>query len=387
MLSIDHVGARGERAAATIGRVLALALVITPALAAADQPKPASVPELADEATGLPIQPAIPPEPAARIPAEGYWFATHTQHGSREQGPNVLFIYRLRPTGLEVVRRVPASWADDLTWLDARTLVTIEVTADASVVVRRYVDGAPAPDVTIPEAAWKVPAALRSAKRTEVHSPDTSMLVTRAHQLWLRRCVAARRDADRCETWSYLRIDEPGGAPTTRAPKGVFDPEVHPKPVAKAPAGYRIKRASVDAPIVSRAGVTRGRWPGFTCDGPTSHARWPTDDLEYDPSFPIAVDTITWRSADPPIFEISGEATDPLAARFRRGELFRACAPAPIDAIHWLPGGMIAEAAIVSEPGGTYVHARWTLSIGTAAVAVLIGSEGRLAMAPLPGAR
>lgn len=360
-----------------VSRSSRLALVIA-SLAAAASGAAAEPP--AARPMSPPPPPAIPPAIAARLPAQGILVAHTTDLGDAD----VFRITRIDRGGArELVR--DALLPDEMTWLDPRTLVTVttDIVTDTSK-LRRYVDGVedPSPMVVDPDV-WQLPEGKTLA---DTRAPE--LWVGKGGALWLARCHT-RRERGRmevCTGRAWVRVDggaravkkKPAGARRAGPAVPSLEDGKLPRGVA-APAGYAVELTRVT--VVDDG--ARETVKGFVCRGPGgASATWPTAAV-IDWQFAVRPTRLTWLTATPPMFAVTGKETNPIGEVTTESRVFRACQPGAIDDVVWLGDSRRFEMKMVWR-GDRYAGTTWTLFVDDVAVAVLAGSPAGVQVAPLP---
>ena len=344
----------------------------------------------ADQPAARPRQPPPPPPPpprtlppaiAARLPPAGFLIAHSTDKGQDDW----FAITRVDATGAtELVRDrvVP----DQMVWLDGHTLVTVTTDIDSdTTTVRRYVDGKAdaAATVTVPPAIWKLP---RGKAITDTRPPE--LWLGKAGALWLARChtLKPRGIDDVCTGTAWVRVDG-GPKPAAKAPgarrAGPLLPSVLggaslPRSV-KPPAGYAVvlRKVAVDGPDASDT------VKGFACTGPDgAPTLWPHPGV-IDWQFDVRPTKVTWLAATPPLFAVTGKATNPIAIVSTATRVFRACQPEALDDVILLGAGRRVEMTRHWQ-NDDYAGTSWTLYVDDVAIATLDGGAGGFQVAPAP---
>jgi hypothetical protein len=116
----------------------------------------------------------------------------------------------------------------------------------------------------------------------------------------------------------------------------------------------RTRKFSVDGTAVK----------GVECKLNGTAVTWPSAST-VNWQFAPQVKKITWHSVIPPLYSVTGPASNPIGEVSTSTRTFRACAPEPMDNFMWIRNGLWAEAVIHSHPGGAVSHTTWHLYAGT----------------------
>lgn len=351
-----------------LGSLLAIALLTTASGPAAAKRRP-PMPGLSD---------AI----VARLPPAG-WLVAH----ATDRGQNDWFaITRVGATGaVELTHE--ATVPDAATWLDGHALVTMTTDVDSDITtVRRYVDGRADEQATVivPATAWALPKG-----KTLVDTRAPELWLGKAGAVWLARCHTTRpRGNDEvCAGRAWVRVDG-GLTAATRAPAKVrlAAPAVPslrqggalPKGI-KAPAGFAVtlRKITVDDPD-QHATVK-----GFACAGPgAAPVLWPSAAVT-DWQFDVRPTKVRWLATTPPLFAVSGKATNPVDEVTSEDRVFRGCAAKALEDFVWLGGGRWA-AMTMNWNGDQYAGATWTIYVDDVTIATIDAAPSWFQVAPPP---
>lgn len=327
-----------------------------------------------------PPPPGLPAAIVARLPPTG-WLIAH----ATDRGQNDWFaITRVGATGaVELVHE--AAVPDEATWLDGHTLVTMTTDVDTdTTTVRRYLDGQPvaAATVIVPATAWALP---KGKAIVDTRSPE--LWLGKAGAVWLARChtVKPRGDDEVCTGRAWLRVD---GGPTAAAKAplkvrraGPAVPSLRhggalPKGI-KAPAGYAVtlRQVTIDDPD------HHGTAKGFACAGPgAAPVEWPSAAVT-DWQFDVRPTKVRWLSATPPLFAISGKATNPVGQVTSEDRVFRACEAKALEDLVWLGDNRWA-ALTLNWNGDQYTGATWTIYVDDVSIATIDAAPTWFQVAP-----
>jgi hypothetical protein len=305
------------------------------------------------------VQAQPPPAIAARLPAGGFLVAHASVHGEPDEWFAIL---RLDATGAhELVRERAAP--DEMIWVDARTLMTVTVDGDTGVAtLRRYVDGAGQPPVTIAPARWKPPGT------GPFESIDPLLWAGDRGEVWLGLCHTSTYEdfMANCRGRSWLRVD---GVPTpvddagrhARIPGRSWG-DVHGDRLPRAvrrPVGYRVKLRKVD--VGDGFGGTTAV-PGLRCTGPGGlRATWPVDDA-WDLRHELRPSAVRWLWSTPPMFLVTGTSVD--IPEWTQVRAFRGCTA--LEDFRWLGAGRWLAMETVDD--GSDLVEQWTLYVDAVAI-------------------
>ena len=350
-----------------LSALLASASVMAQPSARPNTPKP-GVPHAITDIT----QPTISPVAAAMIPDGGFWFAGLTSYNSGD-GDAEMYIYQISKTGVKAVFSEPhnRSWASG--WQDPHTFVVTDI-ADktGAIVVRTFRDGVLSKTQSVPASAWQLTA--------DIKPPDMPDLRFTRDALWLESCVAFKtNDPERCSKTAAVKIAGDGITSAKAAPakarRGAM--RVTP-PTVKAAATPTVKLRTVE--------INGTKVRGLACTDKASNngatVTWPTS-ATINWEFAPRPKKITWHSVVPPVYSVTGPATNPIAQTSTSTRTFRGCAAEPMDDFRWITKGVWAEAVVHSFADGPVSHTTWHIFAAAEPIAVLLASDASFFPAPL----
>jgi hypothetical protein len=350
---------------------------------------------------------------AVRIPRElaavigpGFYIAGRTAHLRVKPDPvhevdEAFYIARLDRSGLrQIVREQEPGGAPrggiGMVWVTPTTLVTSDFGTSAddrgafSIITMAGTAAPKIESVTLRDADWKLTKAEQAGGVDNVAVP----LLTRTGEVWLAMCLMKRHD--RCERSRYLRVF--GGTRTIsdRKPAEIVSGRVASEFLRRSPDNVRPDVSSNEDPLAglpnlrpgtgvsvvvrkARRGESSG---GFECTVPGGSHTSPEDDIARDPLIPTRPETVRWVVSKPPVFAISGMATDPHGRVGEYVEYYRACSNKPMDGFRWLRPRIWAENVTAEHPGKRWIHHEWRLSIDDVVIGTLAGDAIQLAIAP-----
>lgn len=309
---------------------------------------------------------APPTELLNRLPAQGVRFATQLYAAGDDQ--HRFMIVQVDSRGLTILTEENHADYHTLYWVDHQTLVAGTL-KDSAGHLQRYVDGKrEGPPIVIPRASWE--AGEREAWSLE-------LLVTKARQgqakVFVGACFEhADEPGGRCRQYRAMAFDPKTGAlgpllkkqpPNTTlsnlAQRGVPMDKL---PKLAAPAGYTIKLHQT-AILDGSAMMGDGRKvPSFTCSGPEGTATWPSADV-INWEFITRPKTIRWVSHAPPLFVVSGPATNPIGQTSQSSVTFRGCSRQALEEVVFGPHGLWFESR--AEVDGVIVTGgHWMVHLG-----------------------
>lgn len=234
-------------------------------------------------------------------------------------------VARLDSSGLHVVFADDEVGNQSFGWIDAHTLVTSKYLFEDGTSVTRIVDGAIADTVTFPRAEWD--------------DVSTELRITKRGDVFLRACETYWPDGNNCKVERMLHVLPTKGTATHTAPAGIAKlrtahaytgAELWPRPPTVA----------MTQPITLALGKRGERMRSLRCRSADGEATYPGDNWDGSSGF-VALGT-RWVNAKPPIYELSGDFTDPVDYTSREHLYFRACAPKPFDNFAWFGAGLWA---------------------------------------------
>ena len=301
----------------------------------------------------LPKQPVIPAATAASIPDAGHLVSYKTTDDH-------LVVARLTKTGPKELLRTPFSYPAEEEWVSSTTLALVNVGDDKEVEVRRVVNGAIDPKLTVSHAAaaWKLRGKDAISTTTVHHNKDGA--------IWIEGCVKTVEDGpdSYCRKAAWLRVDvQPAKATYTK-------PKLTPllavvAPTVKAPAGYAAKIAKVP-----RATEPKQKITGVECKGPKGTSVW-TNDLDEGCDCLFTPKKLRWVLTDPPTFAADGIFSNPVGQENRESYVFPACETKKLEGFVWIGDGMWADTM--------YPDDKITVHVGSQPVAVFEGNGLRTA--------
>lgn len=279
-----------------------------------------AVPALADKvAVKAPLsQPAISAAAAAKIPDAG-WLVAY------ESDDDHLVITRLTKTGPKELVRLPHDSSHYTTWIDAKTLVDVNVDYDKNIEVKWIVDGVIDAKRTVKHKAtvWALKTAEEDLRLIGAH-------VGADGSLWLERCVKVREPD--CKKSGWLRVDTATPKPATSKPaKLTYFGKTPTAPTIKPPAGYGGKIVKVKSTVDPKRKVT-----AIECTGPKGKTVWSQESPPIDPAEQFTPKKVRWISATPPLFEVEGLFINPVDQRSTVQYVFRDCAAPPLGSVDWI---------------------------------------------------
>jgi hypothetical protein len=347
----------------------------------------------------------IPRELAAVI-GPGFYLAGRSAHLRVKPDPvhqvdEAFYIARLDRSGLrQILREQEAGGAHrggiGMVWATPTTLVTSDFGTSAgdrgafSIITMAGTAAPKIESVTLRDADWK----LTKAEQTNGVDNIAVPVLTRAGEVWLAMCLMKRHD--KCERTRYLRVF--GGARTTsdRKPADVLSGRVASEFVRRSPdnvrpdvssgedlhAGLPNLRPPSGVSVTVHKAKPSERSGGFECTAPGGSHTSPEDDIARDPQMPTRPEHVRWVVSKPPVFAISGMATDPHGTVSEYVEYYRACSNRPMEGFRWLRPRIWAENVTAEHPGKRWTHHEWRLSIDDVAIGTLAGDSIQLAIAP-----
>jgi len=347
----------------------------------------------------------IPRELAAVIGA-GFYVAGRSVHvrvkpDAAYEVDEAFYIARIDRGGLrEILREQEAGGAHrggiGMVWATPTTLVTSDFGTspqDRGAFSIITTAGTAAPKiaaVTLHDADWKLSKAELLAGVDNIAVP----VITRSGEVWLAMCMKKRQD--KCERTRYLRVFGGARSISDRKPADVMSGRVASEFVRPSPdnarpdvsaseellAGLPSLRPPPGISVSVRKASPGERAGGFECTSPTGNHTSPEDDIARDPMFPTRPEHVRWLVVKPPIFAVSGKASDPNNNVMDYVEYFRACANKPMDGFRSLRPRMWAENVTVDHAGKRWIHHEWRISIDEVAIGSIAGDPTQLAVAP-----
>jgi hypothetical protein len=262
-----------------------------------------------------------------------------------------LVIARLDASGVKIEHQLPASEMATFAWLDATTLAVKEPFGkDDKPVVMKLVDGKPTATVELAEE-W-------------MHA---NMLVTAGGEVWLERCTEEPEGADPCTKLAYERV-WPSKQATTKRPQGIDADRVSNTLFAR---GFQ-RAPTVAAPPDVKLAIKKNtpkHGQGYEAvsvfctakDGSSLHPDIHSDDAQ----FGYVAKATRWVLADPPIYEVEAEATNPVGQVETTIEYFRPCRAQPLDGFIHFGGGVWGEYKHADVVAGTWTFRAGTRDLGT----------------------
>ena len=294
-----------------------------------------------------PKQPAIAGDVAARIPAAGHLVSYRT-------GDDHLVVARITKTGPKQLLRTPFTYGDKEQWIDPTTLVLVSVADDKTVEVRRVVDGAIDPNLTVklPLAAWKL--------RGKDEIKDTAAYLGADGGIWIWGCVKFDENALDCKKAAWLRADVTPPKATYTKPAKLAEFSGALAPTVKAPAGHKAKLAKVPSPSEPRKKIG-----GLECINPKGKASWGHENDEGC-ACQFTPKKVRWILTDPPMFEAEGTLVNPVGQETRERYVFRGCETKQLDEFAWVGAGMWSSVVRADD--------KLTVYVGTEPVAIFEGT-------------
>jgi hypothetical protein len=352
------------------------------------------------------VQPVRISRELAAVIGGGFYLAGRTVHtrvrpDATHEVDEAFYIARLDRTGLrEIAREQEAGGARrggiGMVWPTATTLVTSDFGTgpdDRGAYSIITVAGNAAPkieSVTLRDADWKLSKADRAFGVDNIAVP----VLTRSGEVWLAMCLRKRNTT--CERTRYLRVFGGARATSDVKPAGLVSGRVASELLRPSPDNVRPDVASGEdllaglpnlrppsgVSVTVRPAKRNERSGGFECTSPTGSHTSPEDDVARDPMFPTRPEQVRWLVVRPPIFAVSGTATDPHGASGEYVEYYRACSNKAMDGFRSLRPRIWAENTRVEHAGKRWVHHEWRISIDETAIGSVAGDASQLAIAP-----
>ncbi|HRE90908.1 MAG TPA: hypothetical protein PK095_17425 [Myxococcota bacterium] len=307
--------------------------------------------------------------PLEHLPTQGVRFAT--QLFVAGDGQNRFIIAQVDGRGLSLLNEEAHSDYHSLYWADHQLLIgTAE--KDGGALVQRYVDGKrDGPPIVIPRASWS--AGELETYYFELLVEKTAKKKSGEPKVFVGTCFEHSDDPDgRCKQYRAMAFDPRTGAlgpllkkrpPNTLlsnvAQRGVALDKL---PKLKAAPGYTVKLHKTDI-LDGSAMMGDGRKvPAFTCTGPEGSATWPTADV-INWEFRTRPKAFRWVSHDPPLYVVTGPATNPIGQTTQSATSFRGCSRQALEDVIYGPHGLWFESrAELAEMVVTGNH--WLVHLG-----------------------
>ena len=267
-------------------------------------------------------------------------------------------IARLDNSGLHVVFADDEVGNQSFGWIDAHTLVTSKYLFEDGTSVTRIVDGVIANTVTFPKTEWD--------------DISTELRITERGDVFLRACETYLPDGNNCKVERMLRALPTKGTATHTAPAGIAKlrtahaftgAELWPRPPTVA----------MTQPITLALGKREERMRSVTCKSVDGEATYPDDNWDGSSGF-VALST-RWVNAKPPIYELSGDYTDPVDFTSREHLYFRACTAKPFDNFAWFGAGLWAAYAPPPDLNNRDSRGTWVFYADDVAIGRVIGLD------------
>lgn len=314
---------------------------------------------------------AAPPNPLLeRLPAQGVRFATQLYAAGDDQ--HRFIVAQVDSRGLSILTEENHSDYHSLYWADHRLLVGV-TQKDGDAYLQRYVDGKrDGPPIVIPRASWS--AGELEAYQLELLVEKTGKKKSGPSKVFVGTCFEHSDDpGGRCRQYRAMAFDPQTGAlgpllkkqtpnttPSNLAQRGL---PIDKLPKLKAPEGYTVKLSKTDI-LDGSAMMGDGRKvPAFTCTGPEGSATWPSVDV-INWEFRTRPKAIRWVSHDPPLYVVTGPATNPIAQTTQSATSFRGCSKQALEDVIYGPHGLWFESrAELADMVVTGNH--WVVHLGS----------------------
>ena len=294
----------------------------------------------------------VAPDPKlSGIPAAGILVATVAN--------DKLVVAKLDRTGVAVQHQLPLSETGAFGWLDAKTLVVLEPHGkNDKPAVMKIVDGKPTETVEL-EETWQ----------------QSDMLVTKSGEVWVERCTEEPEGPEPCTKLAYQRV-WPSKASATKRPKDVDAERVGggawargaqgPAATVKGPANVKLKIEKITPKMVSGHAAV-----GVVCTSPGAESQYPSVKSD-EAQFGYVAKSARWVLADPPIYEVTAQQTNPVGQVEKQVDYFRACSATPLGGFISLGGPLWGQYTESENIAGT-----WEFRVGTTSIGSLDGGALR----------
>lgn len=244
---------------------------------------------------------------------------------SYKAGDDKYVVARLSPTGVKELLRANEDASTYATWIDAKTLVHINVDFDKNVEVVWVVDG-----VIDAKRTIKHKAAVWGLKGEDDYLTLVAAYRGADGALWLERCI--KQEGADCDKSVWMRVDQATTSGSKAKPKKltVFGPAVL-APKIEAPAGYAAKLVKIKSKVNPKQKIA-----AIECTGPKGKIVWSQESPPIDPAEQFTPKKVRWISATPPLLEVEGLAVNPVGQEATVQWVFRDCAAEPLNSVTWI---------------------------------------------------
>lgn len=297
------------------------------------------------------------------LPAGGIRFATS---GSGSDASKTRFVIgQVDNEGLRILTEENHSDYSTFIWLDDRTLVAAGI-EQGKPFTQRYVDGKRSGErVSVPPDAWAM-----QDKAADIFVVD--LFLDKKKGLWLGTCFDFRDDmTNTCIAYRALALDSSGAvkALSKAVPKGASFPGDTQRgtafaklPRLKPPQGYTIKFHKTDITDGSAMIGDGRKVPAFTCTGPNGSSTWPSVDVT-NWEFLTRPKAVRWVKHEPPLYVVTGPATNPIAQTAPSAHVFSGCSRQALEEVVFAPHDLWFERR--SELDGVIVTgSHWVAMVG-----------------------
>jgi len=327
------------------------------------------------------VMPAKVPAAVAEVLGAGFYLAGRSVH-STNQVDEDFYIARLDRDGLhEILREQVAGGAPrgglGMVWANPTTLITSDYGlpddgGTFSIITVTGLSAKLAAPVSLRREDWK----LANGEALESSGVPTP-LVTRSGEVWFAMCVKKR--GGECRRERYLRVF--GGERTTsdRKPRKLVFGRVssvfsHEDPLVSLPDLAPPAGSSVTLKKVTG----RHRSGGFVCKSPTDRVTH----APHEPGFATRPERVRWLVAKPPIFAVSGHATNQVDQIEPYVEYYRACESDSMGSFLAMRPRIWAENVTVDHADKKMFHHEWRISVDDIVIGNVAGDSNELAIAP-----
>jgi len=232
---------------------------------------------------------------------------------------------------VKVIALFPA--IEQFGWLDAHTLVGLEVADDGTVrSIVRIVDGAQVEAIAVARADWPHDAR------------QTRLMLAEHDEVWLADCED-RSDADACEDKAFRRVRPAARSTTSKRPQAIdarvvshasWDTWPLPPTVTAMPS-VRVDIARPEHPFGP------GHPPEIvTCSSHASSATYPSPEFASSGDG-FEVHGVRWIAIAPALYELDGVKYNPIDEGQLVKLYFHPCDATPMDGYAWLGGARWAS--------------------------------------------
>jgi hypothetical protein len=244
---------------------------------------------------------------------------------SYKAGDDKYVVARLSSTGVKELMRAPEDASAYRMWLDAKTLVHLNVDFDKNITVTWVVDGAIDAKRTI-----KHKAAVWGLKPDEEFITLVAAYRGADGALWLERCV--KQETADCEKSVWLRVDTATATAAKKKPaKLTVFGEAVTAPKVEAPVGYAAKLVKIKSKVSPKQKLA-----AVECTGPKGKSVWSQESPPIDPAEQFTPKKVRWISTTPSLLEVEGLAVNPVGQEATVRWVFRDCAAEPFNSVTWI---------------------------------------------------